>query len=395
MDRKKPDVPHSHQPHNPGPQRRPYNPNQQYRQQNQQPAAPQQPVSVPGENTTNVSTQPAAPQQPGNSTRYPSQQQRQQHQNFRQHNRYPGQQSSGGYRAAYSQNQQNNRTQYNSQQQYQQQNFPAICLMTDFGLIDPYVGIMKGVIKKINSKIDIIDITHNIQPQNILEAAFILYNSYKYFPANTIFTCVIDPGVGTDRKCILVKTKSHYFIAPDNGILTFILRNEEVLKIVEITNDKYFLAEVSGTFHGRDVFAPASAWLSVGQNISQFGSELVRAQCMLLDKVTYEPIYNNRTVTGKVLFSDRFGNLITNINVSYLKRHWLDWDKVLKDTQIIIKKKKFTGLHKNYKSIPAGKPVAIIGSYGYIEISLNSGDAKKYFGFEKAELPVEISLNEK
>ncbi len=185
-----------------------------------------------------------------------------------------------------------------------------ICLLTDFGIRDYFVGAMKGVILSINDNARIVDITHEIAPQNISSAGFTLRACYADFPKKTIFTAVVDPGVGSARKAILVETDNYYFIAPDNGLLSFIFRAGKVFRAFELTNEKYFRTAVSGTFDGRDVFAPAAAHLSNGVKPEEFGAELKNLVC-------FEETKPRRTAPDKIeaeiIHTDHFGNLITNL----------------------------------------------------------------------------------
>jgi len=136
-----------------------------------------------------------------------------------------------------------------------------ITLLTDFGIEDPYVGIMKGVILSINKNVRIVDLSHSIPPQDIISAGFTLNSSFSYFPEKTIHLAVVDPGVGSKRSPILIETEKYFFIGPDNGIFSSILSGDKVQKIVELTNSSYFLSDISSTFHGRDIFSPAAAHL--------------------------------------------------------------------------------------------------------------------------------------
>jgi S-adenosylmethionine hydrolase len=189
--------------------------------------------------------------------------------------------------------------------------------ITDFGLKDNFSGVVKGVIKSINQEAQFIDITHNISPQNINEAAFSLMTAYKYFPDNTVFLCIVDSGVGSTRDALIVKTKKHYFIAPDNGVLSLVLDYETPEKIIALKNKKYFLQEISSTFHARDIFAPAAAHLSQDlENISDFGEEMHDTVRLTFNK----PLYEHPEITADIIYIDIFGNLITNIDSMNFKK---------------------------------------------------------------------------
>jgi len=187
---------------------------------------------------------------------------------------------------------------------------PIITLTTDFGYRDPFVGIMKGVILNINPLANIIDITHGISPQNIMEAAFTIEMSFASFPSKTIHVVVVDPGVGSVRRPILVITDHYYFIGPDNGIFSQIYNLSESLNVIHLTAEHYFMAQISSTFHGRDMFAPAAAWLSKGINVSNFGDPIDDYVNMPIS-VPVMPTKN--IIEGEVIYIDLFGNVITNI----------------------------------------------------------------------------------
>ena len=193
----------------------------------------------------------------------------------------------------------------------------VISLTTDFGLRDPFVGVMKGVILNINPSAMIVDISHEITNHDLLEAAFILYSSYKYFPPGTIHLVVVDPGVGTSRRPLLVVSDNYRFIAPDNGVLSYIYREEPLKEVIAITAEQYFLPQISHTFHGRDVFAPVAAWLSTGIDPRKFG-ELVTDYTRLSIPELVQP--DDSTLKGAIIHIDRFGNLITNIDRSTFEK---------------------------------------------------------------------------
>jgi S-adenosylmethionine hydrolase len=259
---------------------------------------------------------------------------------------------------------------------------PVITLTTDFGTGDAYVASMKGVILTINPKAIIVDICHTIKPQNILQAAFILSTAYHYFPEGTIHVAVVDPGVGSQRKAIILKTPTAFFIAPDNGVLSYITHEMNTapakpvrhfppspeqrklgagLEAVAITNPDFWRKPASTTFHGRDIFAPAAAHLSLGTTLQKFGDSLSH----VLAFHTPRPFHDNQgRLVGRVLHIDNFGNLITNIR---------DGDLPAGRTTVKIGKQHIDGISQFY----ADKEglAAIIGSSGYVEISLKNGDA--------------------
>ena len=253
-----------------------------------------------------------------------------------------------------------------------------ITLLTDFGIADEYVGVMKGVILSLNPSVNIIDITHQIDPQDILHAAYTIKSSYKYFPPGTIHILVVDPGVGSRRAIIALKADNHIFLAPDNGLLSLIIDKAEENLIISIDNPKYFLNQVSKTFHGRDIFAPVAAHISKGISLKNIGTPVNKNELTYLNMI--KPFILSNTIKGSIISIDRFGNLITNIDYNLIKKL-----KTSENIKIILHNKKICGLSKNYKSTNMKSPLAIIGSNGYLEISVNCGNAEKYFGAEKGD----------
>ena len=186
-----------------------------------------------------------------------------------------------------------------------------IALMTDFGHNDNYVGVMKGVILGINPGARIVDLTHGVEPQDIRQAAFLLGSSWEYFPKGTVFCCVIDPGVGTNRRAIAAEAGGRFFVGPDNGILTEVMDASLIEKTVVLDNAEYHLLSPGATFHGRDVFAPAAAHLSKGMPIGSLGTELSVWELKKLQGGKND--FVNGMLKGKVIHIDNFGNLITSI----------------------------------------------------------------------------------
>jgi S-adenosylmethionine hydrolase len=189
---------------------------------------------------------------------------------------------------------------------------PIITLTTDFGLKDPFAGVMKGIILGINPDAKVIDITHNIQRHNIFEASQVIAMSYKYFPSTTIHIAVVDPGVGGMRRPIMVSTGDHYFIGPDNGILTQVIEEQasHFIEVIHLTSSQYFLPVIGSTFHGRDIFSPVAAWLSKGVDPRGFGEQI--DDYIRID-VPKSVITNESTITGEIVSIDNFGNAKSNI----------------------------------------------------------------------------------
>jgi len=191
--------------------------------------------------------------------------------------------------------------------------------LTDYGLKDSFVGMMKGVVLGINPHAKIIDVTHNIERYNIYEASQVLGMSYKYFPPSTIHVVVIDPGVGGERRPVLVITENHYFIGPDNGVFTHIYENElsSFFKVIHLTSSHYFLPVTGSTFHGRDIFAPVAAWLSKGMDSQKLGEQISDYIKIPSPKIT---VSDGNIIHGEVVFLDHYGNAITNIALEDLSR---------------------------------------------------------------------------
>jgi S-adenosylmethionine hydrolase len=253
---------------------------------------------------------------------------------------------------------------------------PVITLLTDFGLQDEYVGVMKGVILSVNRDVHLVDITHNITRYDVRQAALAINASFRYFPKGSIHVIVVDPGVGGERKIICLKQEGHFFVAPDNGVLTMVIQDKKVEKICAITNHKYFLKPVSDTFHGRDIFAPVAAHLSKGIDILGFGEEVPLEQVSRLE-IPAPFVSAGDELVGAVISIDLFGNLVTNISQATFKRFQDD----VRSTQVVVRLGRFKidGVSKSYGHVKAGAPVAIFGSRKLLEISLNQGDARAYF----------------
>lgn len=244
-----------------------------------------------------------------------------------------------------------------------------ITLLTDFGNSDPFVGVMKGVILGINPRVEIVDLCHGVSPQDVLEAAFLLHCSYRYFPRGSIHVVVVDPGVGGKRRPLLAEGNHGYYLAPDNGVLSYLFAAGEIRRVVEITADRYFLHPVSQTFHGRDIFAPVAAHLSRGEGVRRFGRPVTACMRLALPASRKK---GDRVVIGSVLRVDRFGNLVTNISAPDLSS--LRPERGMK---VVIKGRTIHGLVDSYDSLEAGKMGAIVGSSGYLEIFSNSGDTAR------------------
>ncbi len=252
---------------------------------------------------------------------------------------------------------------------------PTITLLTDFGTEDHFVASMKGVMYNINPQINIVDISHDVAAHDVLEAGFLLRCCYSYFPTRTIHVVVVDPTVGSSRKAILVATDNYYFIAPDNGVLSFIYEVETVSSVVEITAEHYILQNVSKTFHGRDIFAPAAAWLAKGIDMMNFGETVEEYVKVPLPKAK---MVGESLLKGTVIHVDRFGNLITNISRDdYATAR----EKVPGDSfKALIAKQEIPGLKEFYSEGKKSELMALFGSADFLEIVQNQGSAAKALG---------------
>ena len=274
----------------------------------------------------------------------------------------------------------------------EKQNIPSIItLLTDFGLKDTYVAQMKGVILSISPETKIVDITHQIPPQNILQAAYLLSTATKHFPKKTIHIVVVDPGVGSERKAIVIQTKRSFLVGPDNGVLILAAEEEGITKIVQITNKKYMLNKISQTFHGRDVFAPAAAFLSKGIQLSDLGPELNR------QNIVYLPIEKakiiGKKIVGQIIHIDRFGNAVTNITKTITEKFGIKYGD---DIRIKINKKpkieKRISFRPTFSHVKKGEIIALINSDDKLELSVNQGSAEKILHL-KVKMFLEIELN--
>ena len=249
---------------------------------------------------------------------------------------------------------------------------PIITLTTDYGTDDHLVGVLKGVILKINPEVQIVDITHGVTSFDVLDGAMAIANAYAYFPPRTIHVVVVDPGVGTERRPLLVSGQNQYFIAPDNGVLSAVYDKEQNFVVRHLTAEHYFLQPVSKTFHGRDVFAAVAGWLSKNWQPASMGEEISDFKRFALPR----PKEADGLLKGVVLKVDSFGNLITNFKSEDLP------EGALKKGEINLQ----VGTHTVNKLVAtfangnAGEAIAYIGSSGLVEIGVNKGSASKTLG---------------
>jgi len=238
-----------------------------------------------------------------------------------------------------------------------------ITLTTDFGTKDGYVGTVKGAIFSLNPRAEIVDISHEIPPQNIVAGAFCLFNSCSFFPKGTIHLAVVDPGVGSRRKALLVQTQKYFFVGPDNGIFSLALRREKLQKIIHLINSKYFLYQISPTFHGRDIFAPVAAYLSLGIDPDEFGPQIKEIQNLPLPAVKK----TKTNIAGQIIHIDNFGNLVSNVTAEGFAEY--------KNMKVRIKKSVIPRLSRTFAEVRKGDLVAYMGSSNFLEIGIREGNA--------------------
>jgi S-adenosylmethionine hydrolase len=261
---------------------------------------------------------------------------------------------------------------------------PLVTLTTDFGTADGYVGTMKGVILGIAPDARLVDLSHEIAPQDVRQAAYVLYTAYPFFPPHTVHLVVVDPGVGSARRPIGLRTPAGYFVGPDNGVFSYVMAREPVEVVVELSDPRYRLPQVSHTFHGRDVFAPAAAHLAAGLFITALGPPVLDPVTFPLPRLEVSP----DTITGEVLHADHFGNVITSIG----KLVWSGDELVLEpafhdvtgkeqvrfkaiEATIVAAGQEIAGVFRTYAEVKPGAVLALVSSEGYLEIAVREGSA--------------------
>ncbi len=260
---------------------------------------------------------------------------------------------------------------------------PIITLTTDFGSSVHLVGSMKGVILNINPAARIVDINHNVTPFDILDGALSIANACRYFPPRTIHLVIVDPGVGTQRRPLLVSGEKHYFIAPDNGVLSMVFEKESCT-VRHITSDHYFLNPVSPTFHGRDIFAPTAAWLAKAFQTEAFGDEITDYVRFTMPKA--KP--SGQAVKGVVLRVDAFGNLMTNLTEEDVPAAAVSSGTI----KLTVNGKQIQKFVRTFGSGAPGEPVALFGSAGFLEIAVNRGNAARTLVVNRgAEVTLDLS----
>ncbi|RLE63251.1 MAG: hypothetical protein DRN53_02510 [Thermoprotei archaeon] len=257
-----------------------------------------------------------------------------------------------------------------------------ITLLTDFGLKDPYVASMKGVIYSINPEVIVVDISHNISSFDIQEGAFVLACAFKYFPKGTVHVVVVDPGVGTERRGIVVESNNYLFVGPDNGVLMLAAHIDGARRVVEITNRKYMRSKITHTFHGRDIFAPVAAYLSLGVSISEIGKEI---EDYMVPKFV-KPEYSRDKVKAYVIHIDKFGNVITNVTsrIVFEELKWSYGQKLI--VELPGGESMLVPFQKSYGFVKKGTPLLLIDSEDFLELAINMGSAAEEFGIARGAL---------
>ena len=255
-----------------------------------------------------------------------------------------------------------------------------VTLTTDFGVRDSYVGTMKGVIHRIHREATTVDLTHDIEPQNLIEASLVLDSCYRFFPAGTVHLVIVDPGVGTNRRAIVVDTPEHLFVGPDNGVFSRVYGAEPRAVVREIRNQALLLPQISDTFHGRDLFAPVGAHLSLGVDPAEVGP-------VVDDPVSRDPpqpVVWQDQITGEVIHIDSFGNIVTNISREI-------FEMLVRGRKfcIILNSKQIDRLSRNYEEVDRGRMLALFGSLGMLEIAVNGGRADRRIGAGRGD-PIQI-----
>lgn len=260
-------------------------------------------------------------------------------------------------------------------------NNQLITLLTDFGLSDVYVGVMKGIIAQINPHLTVVDLTHQIPPQNLAAARFNLMNAYPYFPRGTVHIAVVDPGVGSHRRGIALQLDEGFLVGPDNGLFSGVLNQRQVLEAVELSNPEYWRTPTpSTTFHGRDIFASVGAHLASGVAIAQLGKSI--DPNTLVQLPLPEPTFSISGIRGCIQYIDHFGNLVTNIPGTEVQGKI--WSVAIGDRIITSS--------QTYSARPLGEVVALIGSHGWVEIAVHGGNAQQVLHMDWAS-PLEVVVS--
>ena len=252
-----------------------------------------------------------------------------------------------------------------------------ITLTTDFGLSDPYVAMMKGVILSINPSAKLVDVTHQIGTGSISQAALMIHETFPFFPEGTVHVAVVDPGVGSNRRLLALEAADHFFVGPDNGLFWPVFRDFAGAKAVQLTQSRYFLQSITPTFHGREIFAPVAAHLSLGLSLPSLGP----AVRDLTKLTTPQPRIEAGVLCGEIIRTDHFGNLVTNISGKELTNFLQSASPRIEAGKLVIRK-----LNRIYADCEEGESLALINSSGLLEIAVNLGRASEYIGLNNGEI---------
>jgi hypothetical protein len=247
-----------------------------------------------------------------------------------------------------------------------------LTLTTDFGTRDGFSAQMKGVILGINPRVLVIDVTHEIEPFAVLEGALVLKGISRYFPPGTVHIAVVDPGVGSSRKGIAIRSEDRLYVGPDNGLFSFLIRGDKAPEIRELQNESYFLPNPHPSFHGRDIFAPVAAHLTLGAPFESVGSIVSEPMTLPMPQVRR----TSREVEGEVIYVDRFGNLTSNIDATFITRP----ARIVEVAGLRIQ-----GVNRFFSEVPEGTPLALINSFGFLEIAVNRGNACQRLGIKPGD----------
>ncbi len=251
---------------------------------------------------------------------------------------------------------------------------PLIVLATDFGITDTYVGVMKGVISYYAPRTQVIDLTHDIRPQDILHGSYSLRVAFPYFPKNTIFVCVVDPGVGTSRGAMAIKASDKYLVMPNNGLCSLILRDYDLQGTVDLSNKQYHLSEVSSTFHGRDIFSPVAAHLATNAPFEDLGKPIQPKDIVRLNQLSNMPAKDG-SIKTQVIHIDHFGNCITSIHNNAVLENTTGW-KIRAGNTLI------PDISRTYGEVQDKEALAYFGSDGFLEVAVRNGHAGQELGIE-------------
>ena len=263
-----------------------------------------------------------------------------------------------------------------------------ITITSDFGTADGYAGAMKGVILSLAPEAQLIDLAHEIPPQDVRRGAFVLCVATPFFPPETVHLAVVDPGVGGQRRAIGLRTPVGTFVGPDNGLFSYVLAEATEWTGVELADPSYHLAQVSDTFHGRDVFAPAAAYLATGIRLEALGPPVTDPVRLPLPRLTVGPGW----VEGEVLHADRFGNLVTSVGrlrwegdrlvlaPAFRRQPTASLDIRPPSARVELAGRALAGIHRTYGAVDAGRVLALVGSAGFMEIAVRQGDAARELG---------------